>query len=428
MKFSQYNATANTKDGIILINIFNSNYVKINNEKDIEHFLKIFNGQEELLETDSMVKALYQNGYIIDDAVNEYELAKQEIQEQINIKSKTLRILLYVTDQCNFRCAYCPEKHINNYFSDKHYQGLYQFIKRGVEEGRYERIEMSFFGGEPLICVDKIILFIEKLEMLKEINPSLVLYHHITTNGYLLTSEIYDKLVALNVNTYQITLDGFAETHDKTRPLIDGKGSWNKIIKNLKYINTKNDRAHVGIRTNYNNDNLETLLEFKKWEKENFTNPKFEFIYEAVSKFSKRVPDELLADKYSEQSMNIDEELNNSMNIFKKGSGICKSAYQNNFTITTLGKIAKCTNTYTLNKGLYIGSLLETGEVVFDDNKKDWEENFEIEACKNCLIYPICCARACPAKKALQPEERSDCHMMQDDFKKRMLHFAENKM
>ena len=428
MKFSQYNATANTKDGIILINVLNSNYVKINKEEDVEHFFKIFNGEEELTKTDDMVKALYQRGYIVDDSVNEYELAKQEIQERINSKSKTLNILLYVTDQCNFRCIYCPEKHEDNYLSDKHYEGLFKYIKTGVAKGKYESVEMSFFGGEPLICADKIISFLEKLETLKKINPNLIFCHHITTNGYLLTPDIYDKLVTLGIKRYQITIDGFAETHNKTRPLAGGQPSWDKIIENLKYINTKNDGAYIGIRTNYNNDNLNTLVEFKKWEQENFTNSKFEFVYETVSKFSSIVSEELLADKYSEKTLSVDEVINNGMNIFKKGFGICKSAYPNNYTITTDGRMAKCTNTYTLNEGLYIGYLSEEGEVVFKDSKKDWEEGFEIEACKDCLIYPICCARTCPAKKVLYPNERPDCSTMQEDFKKRMIHFAENKM
>lgn len=428
MKFSQYNTVVEGKDGLVLINIFNSRYVKINKDEDIKHFTKLLNGEIELSEQDEMVKALYQHGYIVQDSVNEYELAKQEVQEYLSEKSRELQILIYVTEQCNFRCIYCPEEHVDKYFSDKHYQGLYKYIETGVKADKFDRIRIAFFGGEPLICANKIIDFLENLEKLRKINPNLLFRHHITTNGYLLEPRVYDKLVSLNLSDYQITVDGFAETHNKTRPLVGGQESWDKIIENLKYINSKTDNAKIVLRTNYNINNSETLIDFKKWEQKNFDNPKFRFAYEPVFKLSDRVPEEHLADQRTESTLELEESLSNNMDLFRKHSAICDSALPNSFTISVDGKITKCNNVFAYDESMFIGYLNEDGTIVFKDNLADWSEDYEMEICKECIIYPICCARNCPVKKALYPKERPDCALAQRYYKDRMRHFIQNKL
>ena len=53
------------------------------------------------------------------------------------------------------------------------------------------------------------------------------------TNGYFFTPEVVEKLVEAKISEIQITLDGFRETHDIRRPLINGKGTFDTIIKNL---------------------------------------------------------------------------------------------------------------------------------------------------------------------------------------------------
>ena len=269
MRFSKYNLIETMDYGLIIYNMLNSKYVKLTTEESVNHFNKLLKSESLSLD-DAMTKALYEQKYIVDDDVNEYELAKERINRRLMSCEKELSILLYVTEQCNFRCVYCPEKHVNKRFSKKRWNSLYKYIKTNIESGKYDFIKISFFGGEPLLEAKSILEFLEKLEALKKDYPDVYMRHSMTTNGYLLTPEIYDKLTKYNVKHYQITVDGFAENHDKTRPRVDGEGTWERIVENLKYVNTKDDDVSINLRSNISPLNKDSASEFIKWEEGGF--------------------------------------------------------------------------------------------------------------------------------------------------------------
>lgn len=417
MKFSQYNYVLNCKNGIAILNTYISNYVKLTNDEDINHIHKLISGELELDIEDKMVKALYEKGFIVDSNIDEYNRAKQEMDAYFKVLEKRFKITLYVTDQCNFRCVYCPENHVNNIFSDKNWNALFKHIEKNVKSGKYTSVSISFFGGEPLLEVNKIIQFLEKLKELSIQYPNVEFNNNITTNGYLLTPELYDKLVSLNLLKYQITVDGFAEIHDKTRVLVGGQGTWNKIIENLKYINSKNDNANILLRANYNASNVNTLKDYNKWQKKTFDNPKFEFHYFKITEFSELVPKELVADYNADEVLDIESTLNDCARILKKMNSVCNTAYPSSYAITSKGGISKCENlTGNHFESCIIGQLDENGDFVFKNGTENWFTNFETEECKTCIAYPICYARSCPRKKVNYPETRPDCATITKNF------------
>ena len=429
MKFSQYNYCVERNDGIVLLNIYNSKYIKITKEDDIEHLTKLCLEELPLTLEDKMVKSLYEQGYIVDSDTDEYAIAKADFERTIKEKEKHLRIILYVTEQCNFRCVYCPEKHINHSFSDLNWNALYKHLDKGIRSGKYNYVHISFFGGEPMLEINKIIPFLEKLKELSKEYPNVIFNHQMTTNGYLLTPEVYDKLVSFDVMNYQITVDGFAETHNKLRPLAGGQGNWDKIMENLKYINTRADYAKILLRANYNASNIKTLVSYKKWLQDNFNNSKFKFTFNPIVSLSENVPEELLADYESEESLNIYGKIENQMQFLKKFEGVCKSAYPYFYTISSKGEIIKCENITSNNyKSLIIGHLSENGEFVLNEGAEVWFNDFETEDCRECIAYPICCARSCPAKKALYPDARPDCKVFTDNFEKSLKRIFENNV
>ena len=427
MKFSLYNMVSEIDDGLIIVNTKNSKYVKLNKQPDVEHFITLYNGDLALNKSDEMVNSLYKQGYIVDDEINEYLTVKENIDEFYAPYKKTLQMILYITMQCNFRCVYCPEKHYDKHFSDDLWQSIYLHIEKGINDGVYNTINLTFFGGEPLLEIDRMLLFLEKLDKLSKRFPSVKFIHEIVTNGYLLTPDIYDKLVNYNVLLYQITIDGFAETHNKLRHLIGGQGTWDKIIDNLKYINNKKDKAKISLRANYNDSNADTMEKYRQWELETFDNPKFEFKYVPVTELSEFVPHNVIINESSTLDTAIREDLNNGFKMLKPCSHVCNATYPNFYTISVDGKIAICENISSEAKELYIGYIDELGNLILN-NYEDWTENFEIEACKECLCYPVCAARTCPAKKALFKETRPDCRIVQNHFQNEVLHFIQNKL
>lgn len=418
MKFSQYNYIYEEDGKLLILNLKNSKYVCLKDKEQIGHIKQLLNRDIVLSENDKMAVALRDNGYIVEDDINEYSEVKNKLQDYLMQYDKNLSILLYVTEQCNFRCVYCPENHVNKYFSDENWNALYKHVEKGIEQGKYKNINISFFGGEPLLESEKIISFLERLDLLSQKHNDVNFYHRIVTNAYLLTPDIYDKLVDLKVKYYQITVDGLEDVHNRFRPLVGGQGTWSKIIENLKYINNKADDAIILLRTNYNNSTISTMDDWKAFQRENFSNEKFKFDYNTISGFSDKVPQEYIAN-FSEMSENaVEKGLFSYKEVLRPFANICSAAYPNNYSMSVDGKISKCENLSEAEffDDIFIGSLAPTGDFVFKDKYNLWFEDFETEDCLTCIAYPLCAARKCPAKKVLYPDTRPDCIQTKNKF------------
>lgn len=83
-----------------------------------------------------------------------------------------------------------------------------------------------------------------------------------TTNGYLLTEDIVRELEKLNFKYIQITIDGPKDIHDNRRMLVSGKGTFDKIIENIKLF--KDSSVVVSVRINIDKENAAMYSELSK--------------------------------------------------------------------------------------------------------------------------------------------------------------------
>lgn len=178
--------------------------------------------------------------------INHSEITEiQKIEKSID---KLLHITIMPTENCNFRCEYCYQNFPDKSMNQENVNTIFEFIKSEVEEKGINKIVISWFGGEPLLCLSIIRSFSKKLINFAQIKK--IKYESkITTNGYLLSSKIFDELTSLGVLNFQITIDGI--NHDEKRKLTNGLGTYNKIISNL--INVKevvNPDVKIVIRHN----------------------------------------------------------------------------------------------------------------------------------------------------------------------------------
>ena len=86
----------------------------------------------------------------------------QELQERRKVKFKKARdtfdLTILTTTDCNARCHYCYEKGIQKeHLSLRTQQRIIDIIKEQFSRGK--RIHISWFGGEPLLALDKIKYF-----------------------------------------------------------------------------------------------------------------------------------------------------------------------------------------------------------------------------------------------------------------------------
>lgn len=167
-------------------------------------------------------------------------------------------ICLNLTSECNLRCKYC--------FNLEHkkakctFDEIIKFIDKVIE---WKPNSPKFFvdmagSGEPLLEI-KLILKIAKYckkksdDIKKEITPMLA------TNGVLLTKGMVDILQRNSV-LFGISLDGYKSLHDTYRVDCNGKGTYDKIIFNIKAIK---DATYVGGAMTISNSNTDIFQAYQ---------------------------------------------------------------------------------------------------------------------------------------------------------------------
>jgi uncharacterized protein len=95
-------------------------------------------------------------------------------------------------------------------------------------------LSVIFFGGEPLLEIDlleRIVPYVrgKEKEAGKKVDFSL------STNGLLLSPKVVDFLAKKRIGC-QVSIDGPAGTHDRTRVLPNGEGTYNAILPGVKRL------------------------------------------------------------------------------------------------------------------------------------------------------------------------------------------------
>jgi uncharacterized protein len=235
-----------------------------------------------------------------------------------------------------------------------------------------------------------------------------------STNGYLLTPDIAEKLLSWRILAYQITIDGPKQQHDKKRAARDGSGTFETIFSNLLALKARGERYRVTIRINFDRENLEQLGEFLALLRDEFaSDDRFRVSFHPVGRWGGPNDEKLqtcgLDEAYasraqlqiaaSQKGFNVVGTLADS-NL--PGSGACYAARPYNLIIGADGKLMKCT--VVLDKKDYniVGWISEDGELFLDEDKYAlWiEPAFEADAaCKKCFALPVCQGISCPLER-----------------------------
>jgi len=135
-------------------------------------------------------------------------------------------IILLLTEKCNLRCNYCYEtfeyKASNNNQIEKI---LRLFTTLSL---KYPLIDVSFFGGEPMLARTQIRAIIAHNQKLDS-----EFVYSMTTNGTLLSRDELQFLVDNNLAQCQVTLDGWGKSHDSARHSKNNRATFDKIYNNL---------------------------------------------------------------------------------------------------------------------------------------------------------------------------------------------------
>lgn len=147
-------------------------------------------------------------------------------------------LTLQVTQQCNLRCEYCGFSGLYN-DSRQHANKKMDFAvaKRAIDfflnhSNERNQIHLSFYGGEPLLEFE---LIKKSVEYIKQNVSGKQITYGLTTNGTLLKGEIAEYLLKNHFNI-SVSLDGPKEEHDANRRFVNGRGSFDTIMENVRQI------------------------------------------------------------------------------------------------------------------------------------------------------------------------------------------------
>lgn len=334
---------------------------------------------------------LIKNHILIEDSFDEEKFLKY-CHNLTKYSKEALHLVLATTMDCNFGCPYCYENRRKGKMSTEIQNSIIDFIKRNLENG-IKLLDITWYGGEPLLYPDIIKNMSEKIHKLVE-KYSCELNMYIVTNGYLLTPEMVKMLDSIGIIKVQITLDGLKESHDSRRHLIGGNGTFDKIYENLQLFEEYPIR--VDVRMNVDNQNCKDYIGLQKkiLELDNqnvvlYPSPVEDINPDTVNEIS----DFMTFDEFEKFAVNICKDGDNTSaktSVLDDRYCYCQAETINNYVIDELGNCYKCWD--------QVGRIENSCFNIKNPNDKNyinitnfmcWDP-FTDAKCKDCVFLPIC--------------------------------------
>lgn len=360
----------------ILYNAFSRQYITMTPEKReiVLKFLGEMNkgiySQEEI----EIFSEMTRKKIIVSDEENEVKQIEELENNECHRKDK-FQIVIYTTNQCNFRCVYCTQEHIPKKLEEETIERIIMLITDIAEE--VDEIELNWFGGEPLLQYENIVRILKMTNKICEKNHC-ICSSNVVTNGYLLNRERLVELRKLNVKQMQITVDGNKKLHDKQRILINGGGTYDTILNNI--CQALESGIKITLRVNVGGKiTLDVLDEIP-------AKYRAEVVVSIANLFQNK--NKISTYEMAKQAIQRGYRYQERYNSYAK----CIANKKNSLYIDADGRILLCSNTCTDEKE--IGKLQDKGKIEYSDKeKKKKMQSVSIvqnEQCKNCIELPLC--------------------------------------
>lgn len=417
-KLSKYNFIINSNDELIIFNTFTRKCFKT--RKDDNEVLRLMDNPNCKDKNNNCFNILFKKGIIINEDVNEDELVDYEYYKMA-YSNDTMEIVIIPTDNCNLQCIYCYQREGKNFISNDAKNNILKFIDKNIS--RYKKLYINWFGGEALLLKNVVVEMTSKIKAICW-KHGVSFIARITTNGYELDIETFDKLVRSNVLLYSITIDGVKEVHDRQRPAKNGQSSYDKIMSNLIDIknNIKTNNFTIDIRTNISNSSKYIMNQYLDIYKKNFGDDiRFNLVLEAVHDWhGERINNHKNEVVYDMRELDWVIELALDKGIIVKNymkyqlnNHICIASKKNGFVIDYNGAIHKCDMAMydeKYKKINCIGHIDKYGKMSIDNEKEaKWIVRGQIsDMCRECLAYPYCMGIQCIFGKKFLHQQRCE--------------------
>ena len=193
-----------------------------------------------------------------------------------NPPRKLRALCLNITHRCNLACTYCFAEKLTEQNSvsmtSEVVRQSFDFLFKN--SGDVQRLQVDFFGGEPLLAWDRVKEGVEYARSLEKKFDKYVLFT-LTTNATLLTDEIIEFIKDNNISLI-LSLDGEEKIHDFHRRYRSGKGSFDNVLNNIEKVKQRLKKSDYYIRGTFTSQTLDILSVLKFYHKSGFYNVSLE--------------------------------------------------------------------------------------------------------------------------------------------------------
>ncbi len=287
-----------------------------------------------------------------------------------------LQLIILPTEQCNFRCTYCYEDFEIGMMKRNTVLAIKKLIENRLP--RLDYFALSWFGGEPLMA-KAIVTELNAFAQRECAAAGVEFAAAMTTNAFGLDRDTFDQLVALDIRDYQISIDGDESEHNKTRKLVNGKGSFARIWSNLLALRSSPETFKIMLRVHVHKDNVDSIRALLPKMQDAFgDDPRFTIFMKAVGNWGGdsvksmdllHKPEDIIADLKAQLT---------ELGWFKArpvatGGPVrtvtpCYAAKPNSFVIRADGNLAKCTVAFSDPRNR-VGQINDDGTLELENDK-----------------------------------------------------------
>ena len=375
MKHSIYNFIEKNNHFYLIYNLLQSTCV-ILNDQEYQQF-QSFSTDEKTTNT------LLKLGMYVEDNIQEEDIVHFR-SKRASVFNNVQFYRIYSSLACNAKCPYCYEKGVAfTHMTIQTAQSVCRFIMQNVKPNSTLLVE--WFGGEPLINMP-IIDYVSKRLKTACRKKNIVFKANMVSNGFLFDEKVVKKAVNVwNLTRVQITLDGLKETYEKIKGFAE-KNAFEKVLRNIKILLDAN--VFVSIRLNYDENNLNEILQLITFLGKNFAKYKNLYVY-AKKIMAPELDNSLTASEDLDivilKQLLKNKLIKNVLNTIPTRFNACIAKQVDSFVILPNGDVGKCSQ--ALNDGDVVGNIV--GGI--NENKiARWCNPNLPEKCNHCKLLPMC--------------------------------------
>ncbi len=311
----------------------------------------------------------------------------------MNEINKSLRLISFPTEECNFRCKYCYEHFEIGKMRNNVVNGIKNLITERSKD--LKLLHLDWFGGEPLLAFD-IIQDLMSFAIQCSHENGFALESSMTTNASLFTKSRQEKLISMGITDYQISFDGDSDMHNKYRVTREDTPTFNIIYNNLLEFHKSNLDGSIIIRLHVNRNNYDSLESLiTKISRDFRDDRRFSLFIRSLEKLGSPNDNILpVIDNEEESDILVMSLRNYAMDLGLKLAElassdvpVCYAASFNSYTIRSTGEIGKCTVALYDQKNT-IGRISEDGKMHIDNEKLRYWVRGQFSGDKKELICP----------------------------------------